>query len=674
MIFMKRINNSSIATKIGILSVSSCLLILAVFFFIDNRKNTQIEKVISDYGKDLKETVFISSFQLLRGGNMEGFQSVLEKAAEIEDITEFSLLGPDGQTRYSSDSSMVGTSDNLAVGLTADIQTENGALSTFYHPVITTEYCTQCHDEWQEGSVNSIYRITLDSQRVDSIERASTRMSAFAAVMMLALIPLFLIFAKKIFINPVMWISREADKLAEGDIELSEEDRLESEKLIGRGDEIGRVGRSFIKLVEVLGDKAQAAEEIGRGNLNTEVKVISERDKLGKAMLRMVESLRTMNTEVGQLTRAALDGKLDTRADASAFEGDYGKMVDGINELLDAIVKPIQESAEVLAAAAHKDLTRRVSGQYMGQLNELKENINSTVSSLDDALRQVSEAVEQVGSASSQIATGNQALAQGASHQASSLEEFSSSLEEMSSMTTQNAANAERAKEMSLSARAAADSGHKAMENMTQAIDRIKTSSSETAKVVKTIDEIAFQTNLLALNAAVEAARAGEAGKGFAVVAEEVRNLALRSAEAAKSTAELIKEAVDNAESGVVITEEVGGSLKEIIENNNEVADLISQISTAAGEQALGINQLNESVADMDQITQQNASNSEEGASVAEELNGQVAELRAMVDGFSLTGLGGGRKPESVMSVPMVEAAPNKPVNRLKNHKGNGSG
>lgn len=243
----------------------------------------------------------------------------------------------------------------------------------------------------------------------------------------------------------------------------------------------------------------------------------------------------------------------------------------------------------------------------------------------------LSEGSSQMSATAQQLSSSSQSLAQGVSEQAASLQETSSSLEEVSSMTRKTAESAQLATQLSSQAKTSADRGNEAMGKVAQAIEAIQKASAETAKIVKTIDQIAFQTNLLALNAAVEAARAGEAGKGFAVVAEEVRNLAMRSAEAAKTTSSLIEGSVTSSASGVAIALEAGKRLSEIQVSVNEVNGLIAEIAAASQEQSQGIGQVAQAVQQMDLVTQSNAATSEESAAAAEQLSSQSAQLRSLV-------------------------------------------
>ena len=265
---------------------------------------------------------------------------------------------------------------------------------------------------------------------------------------------------------------------------------------------------------------------------------------------------------------------------------------------------------------------------------------NSIAKPINRIIEGLTGGAEQTTSAAGQVSSASQSLAQGASEQAAAVEETTSSVEEMASMCKQNAGNANEAKGLADGARVAANKGAEAMTRMSTAIGDIKKSSDETAKIIKTIDEIAFQTNLLALNAAVEAARAGEAGKGFAVVAEEVRNLAQRSAEAARNTADMIEGSVKNADNGVQISKEVAEALGEIASGSQKVNDLVAEIAAASNEQSQGIEQINTAVGQMDQVTQSNAANAEESASASEELSAQAQELNRMVQ--ELRGVVGG--------------------------------
>jgi methyl-accepting chemotaxis protein len=271
-----------------------------------------------------------------------------------------------------------------------------------------------------------------------------------------------------------------------------------------------------------------------------------------------------------------------------------------------------------------------VAGVIIRSTNKVLQAVSSTLGS----------GADQTAAAANQVSSSSQSLAEGASEQAASLEETSASLEEISSMTKKNAESAAMAKTLANETRGAAETGVASMTAMKQAMDAIKDSSSSIAKIVKTIDEIAFQTNILALNAAVEAARAGEAGAGFAVVADEVRSLAQRSAQSAKETATKIEESVSRSEHGVQLSAKVALGFEEIVVKARKVDELVAEIATASNEQNQGIGQVSTAVSQMDKVTQANAAGAEETASASEELNAQaeimrdsVRSLQQLVDG-----------------------------------------
>ncbi len=260
---------------------------------------------------------------------------------------------------------------------------------------------------------------------------------------------------------------------------------------------------------------------------------------------------------------------------------------------------------------------------------------NSVIKPISLIIRDLTRGADTLLDAADQVSASSHELADGAARQAASLEETSSALEEVSSMSKQNAENVTQTSRMAEDAKSSAEVAQTRMVRMTDAIDSIKKSADQTAIIMKTIDEIAFQTNLLALNAAVEAARAGEAGAGFAVVAEEVRSLALRSAEAAKQTAELIEESQKNAGNGVAAAAEVKEILSKIVDGVKKVSSLAREITVASDEQAQGVNQINLAVSEVDQVTQTSAGIAEEAASASEELSGQARELNGLVQALA---------------------------------------
>lgn len=409
-----------------------------------------------------------------------------------------------------------------------------------------------------------------------------------------------------------------------------------------------------------IASMSSASEAMAQGDLNVTINTsveplsIDSRDEIGdlartmNAMMaetqatagafeRALGTLRLVVQESGNVISAAKEGRLSERGNAAQFSGGYRQLVDGLNQTLDAVVAPVHDAQTVLERVAARDLTARITSEYRGDHAKLRDAVNTAVTNLEDALSEVATAGDQVAAASEQISAGSQSLAEGTSEQASSLEEVSASLQELASMTHLNAANAQQARSLAEGTQTVAKRGVDSMHKLSSAIGKIKESSDSTARIVKTIDEIAFQTNLLALNAAVEAARAGDAGKGFAVVAEEVRNLAMRSADAAKNTAALIEEAVHNADSGVEINNAVLAELTEINEQVVKVGSVMAEVAEASDQQQQGVDQITTAVEQMNGVTQQAAANSEESAATAEELTGQADRLNELVGQFTLS-------------------------------------
>lgn len=348
-------------------------------------------------------------------------------------------------------------------------------------------------------------------------------------------------------------------------------------------------------------------------------------------------AIRSLIADTGMLAEAAVAGRLSTRADPAKHRGDFAHIVDGINRTLDALLLPVSEAAQVLKRVAERDLRARTRTQYQGDHAAMSIALDAAVSNLDQGLTTVADAAKQFARASAQISQQSQSLAQSSASQAGALAGVADSLHALSTGAEANVAYAKRARTVAEATVLGADKGIASMERLSQAIVKIRESATATSKVVKVIDEIAFQTNLLALNAAVEAARAGESGRGFAVVAEEVRVLAKRSAESARSTSALIEGAVRNAEAGVEVNREVRHSLEAMRADTHEVCTVMTEIVAASEQQSRDIGDVDGRLADMNRLTQGAAANAEESASVAEELASQADDLRALVAGFRLT-------------------------------------
>ncbi len=456
--------------------------------------------------------------------------------------------------------------------------------------------------------------------------------------------------------------------------------------------------------------------EFAQGNFEAELeKFPGKKAFINENMEALRKNLKEVNVEVLRLVEASNAGKLTERANAQAFSGDWKKLISGLNGLIDAIIEPVQEAALVLEEMAKGNLQVSVKGDYKGDHAKIKNSLNDTITTLysyvneissvlvdmangnldvgitaeyrgdfieiknslnniiqafNNVLHDINNAAAQVAAGARQVSDSAQILSQGSTEQASSIEQLTASMEEIATQTRQNAVNANQANELALAAKGGAIDGNEQMQGMLKAMDEINDSSSNISKIIKVIDEIAFQTNILALNAAVEAARAGQHGKGFAVVAEEVRNLAARSANAAKETTGLIEGSIKKVEGGTKIANATAEALTKIVDGVTKAANLVGDIATASDEQASGIAQVNQGITQVSDVTQNNSATSEESAASSEELSSQAEVLREQVGRFKLKQINAttSRQMESInpevlkMLENMAESSKHKPA------------
>jgi len=375
--------------------------------------------------------------------------------------------------------------------------------------------------------------------------------------------------------------------------------------------------------------------EMGKGHLSNRLR-LNRKDEIGAmadTMDKFAEDLQVMF--IGTLDKIS-DGELTMELPCVDDEDELGAALKRIVHPLRDLI--IDDGGRVLQAAARKDLSLRLTGEYKGDFAKMKININAVMENLDDALTHVAAAAGRVSGASVEIAADSRDLAECSSEQAGAIKEVSSSLEEISLKTKGNARKTHTAKVLASETRAAAVEGEAVVKRMVSAVNKMKLSSENTGKIVKAINDIAYETSLISLNASVEAARAGEAGRGFAAVTGEMRNLAKRSAEAVKNTAAIMGDSALNADISVKMAEEAAISLEKIIARAEKTGGLIAEIADASSEQAHGIELVNSFLAHMNRVNHNIAADTDESAAASAELNSQAAELAGLVGDFKLSG------------------------------------
>jgi methyl-accepting chemotaxis protein len=342
-------------------------------------------------------------------------------------------------------------------------------------------------------------------------------------------------------------------------------------------------------------------------------------------------------SETLQVVQAVLDGASDSRVHLEGKTGQIGVLSNAVNLLIDNVLEAVGETREVVKFALEGDLTRRISlDRKTGHFHALAVAANSLIENMMGVVQMLQETSREVQVGAAEISKGNMDLSQRTEHQASNLEETASSMEEMTATVKHNAENAAEANRLAAAAREEAERGGKVAGSAVSAMEQINASSKKIADIIGVIDEIAFQTNLLALNAAVEAARAGEQGRGFAVVAAEVRNLASRSAAAAKEIKSLIQDSVEKVNEGTQFVGDSGKVLDEIVSAVKKVTDMVAEIAASSREQALGIEQVNRAMTSMDTMTQQNSALVEQASAAAQALSQHATNLTELISRYNV--------------------------------------
>ncbi|AEO41965.1 methyl-accepting chemotaxis protein [Xanthomonas euvesicatoria] len=361
-----------------------------------------------------------------------------------------------------------------------------------------------------------------------------------------------------------------------------------------------------------------------------------EKSAITATMQQVKRNLQAINAQIQELTQAACAGDFALRGKAETFEHDFRLMVENLNTMMATSDTNLASFSGLLRAIADGDLTVRMSGNFHGVFASMRDDANSTVHRLTDIVTRIQTTSNSISFVAEDIASGNQQLAQRSEQQAASLEETAASMEELTSTVKQNAEHATRANQLARGAAAIASEGRDVVGQVIEQMSGIEASSRRIADIISVIDGIAFQTNILALNAAVEAARAGEQGRGFAVVASEVRTLSHRSSDAAKEIKRLIDDSVQRVADGSTLVHTAGTTMGEIVTSVQHVTDIMAHISAASQEQAGGIEQVNHTIAQMDETTQHNVRLVEAASTAAHALEQHSAQLTRAVEVFKV--------------------------------------